>query len=586
MSIKILSAKLINQIAAGEIIERPVSVVKELIENSLDAGANYIDIHIKKGGTKLIQVQDNGYGIVKDELNLALARYATSKITCINDLEAIKSFGFRGEALSSICSVSRLTLTSRSYDQQQAWQIYSEGLQVILKPANHPIGTTVKILDLFYNMPARRKFMKTEKTEFIYIDSLIREMSLSRFDITFSLSHNDKLIFCHKAARNDNEKDKRLIAICGTNFQKNALSVDYRSNDLVLCGWITNPYVILNRSRNIQYCYINKRIIYNKIINHGIKQALYAYTHSQYNKNISYVLYLEIDPSQIDINIHPAKHEIRFYQSKLIHNFIFQGIQNVLNWNQNRKFNLCTENVINLKNSNLLNQSHTNMSSTHDKYNTKIVLNDYAYLNNHHNSNNLEKQVYQDLFVAYKYRFGQVLTVLQNHYALIEKDQKLILIYLPTALSCIKQIQFKNNNIKFNSQSLLNSVTFKIKNNEYEVLQRYNKLLLNIGINIRLKQHEIILISVPLVLHNSNLDVLFPKLLSYLAKDQNCSIEQLIDWLSKNENTDFLKWNSKEASILLSELEFLSPEIFKSPPKNLLVYINIDTLINKLHEVY
>jgi DNA mismatch repair protein MutL len=217
MPIQVLPPQLANQIAAGEVVERPASVVKELVENSLDAGATRIDIDIERGGAKLIRIRDNGCGIKKDELALALARHATSKIASLDDLEAIISLGFRGEALASISSVARLTLTSRTAEQQEAWQAYAEGRDqaVTVKPAAHPVGTTLEVLDLFYNTPARRKFMRTEKTEFGHIDEMVRRIALARFDVTINLSHNGKVMRQYRAVAQDGQRERRLGAICG-----------------------------------------------------------------------------------------------------------------------------------------------------------------------------------------------------------------------------------------------------------------------------------------------------------------------------------------------------------------------------------
>lgn len=243
MPIQILPPQLANQIAAGEVVERPASVVKELIENSLDAGATRIHIEIDKGGAKRIAIRDNGCGIDKEQLSLALARHATSKIASLDDLEAIMSLGFRGEALASISSVSRLTLTSRTATQQEAWQAYAEGreMNVSLKPAAHPCGSTLEVLDLFYNTPARRKFLRTEKTEFTHIDEVIRRIALARFDVEFMLTHNGKTARHYRVANNEKQKQQRLAAICGANFVSQAVHIDWQHDGLGIEGWVVSP---------------------------------------------------------------------------------------------------------------------------------------------------------------------------------------------------------------------------------------------------------------------------------------------------------------------------------------------------------
>lgn len=330
MPIQVLPPQLANQIAAGEVVERPASVVKELVENSLDAGATRIDIDIERGGAKLIRIRDNGCGIKKEELALALARHATSKIASLDDLEAIISLGFRGEALASISSVSRLTLTSRTAEQPEAWQAYAEGrdMDVTVKPAAHPVGTTLEVLDLFYNTPARRKFMRTEKTEFGHIDEIIRRIALARFDVTINLSHNGKMMRQYRAVAQGGQKERRLGAICGTPFLEKALAIEWQHGDLTLRGWVADPKASSAAFAEIQYCYVNGRMMRDRLINHAIRQACEDKLGA--GEQPAFVLYLEIDPHQVDVNVHPAKHEVRFHQSRLVHDFIYQGVLSVL----------------------------------------------------------------------------------------------------------------------------------------------------------------------------------------------------------------------------------------------------------------
>ncbi|MDA0150521.1 DNA mismatch repair endonuclease MutL [Vibrio sp. LaRot3] len=329
MTIKILPARLANQIAAGEVVERPASVVKELVENSLDSGATRIDIDIEKGGAKLIRVRDNGKGIIKDELGLALSRHATSKIHTLDDLEAIMSLGFRGEALASISSVSRLTMTSRPATQDQAWSAYSEGrdMQVQLQPTAHPIGTSVEVLDLFFNTPARRKFLRTEKTEFAHIDELLKRIALSRFDVTINLRHNGKMVKQYRASKTEAQAEKRIAAVCGNAFVRNMLKIELEHQGLKLHGWITTPEGARQQS-DLQYCYVNGRMMRDKLINHAIRQSYE--TSLRPDQFATYVLFIEIDPHQVDVNVHPAKHEVRFHQARLVHDFIYQALSDAL----------------------------------------------------------------------------------------------------------------------------------------------------------------------------------------------------------------------------------------------------------------
>lgn len=329
MPIQVLPPQLANQIAAGEVVERPASVVKELVENSLDAGATRIDIEIDRGGAKLIRIRDNGCGIGKDELALALARHATSKISSLDDLEAIVSLGFRGEALASISSVSRLTLTSRTADQPEAWQAYAEGrdMAVTVKPAAHPQGSTVEVLDLFFNTPARRKFMRTEKTEFTHIDEIVRRIALARFDVAINLSHNGKLVRQYRAVKDPSQRSRRLASICSTAFVEHALEVEWQHGDLAIRGWVADP-VGSRTLTDMQYCYVNNRMMKDRLINHAIRQAYQEQLKD--DQQPAFVLYLDVDPHQVDVNVHPAKHEVRFHQSRLVHDFIYQAVLSVL----------------------------------------------------------------------------------------------------------------------------------------------------------------------------------------------------------------------------------------------------------------
>lgn len=273
MPIQLLSPQLANQIAAGEVVERPASVVKELLENSLDAGATKIEVDIEKGGHKRIRIKDNGSGIVKSELQLALSRHATSKITTLDDLEQILSLGFRGEALASISSVSRLTLTSRTESQGEAWQTYCEGreMAVNIQPAAHPVGTTIDVADLFYNTPARRKFLRTEKTEFQHIEEVIKRIALSYPKVSFVLKHNDKVakrFIADKAG----SLATRIGAVVGQKFVQNAVHISTEYEGLQIDAWLGNE-AMLRSSNDCQFSFVNGRGMRDKLIMHAIRQA-------------------------------------------------------------------------------------------------------------------------------------------------------------------------------------------------------------------------------------------------------------------------------------------------------------------------
>lgn len=329
MRIKILEQHLANQIAAGEVVSRPSSVVKELLENSLDAGATQIDIEIQQGGIKLIKIRDNGVGIHKDDLVLALCRHATSKIKDIEDLNHLTSLGFRGEALASISSVSRLTLISRSTGATAGWKINVAGKvdEVQLIPAPHPQGTTVEVADLFFNTPARRKFLRTEITEFNHILEVVRRIALSHFTVEFTLRHNNKNILILKPAITAKEKEARVAEIFGKEFLQHSYAITTEASGLKLSGWISEPTYSRSQT-DLQYFYINGRIVRDKFLGHAVKHAYHDVMYHERQPLL--ILFLEIDPELVDVNVHPTKNEVRFRESRLVHDFISRSLREVL----------------------------------------------------------------------------------------------------------------------------------------------------------------------------------------------------------------------------------------------------------------
>ncbi|MGH1471759.1 MAG: DNA mismatch repair endonuclease MutL [Cellvibrionaceae bacterium] len=327
--IQLLSPRLSNQIAAGEVVERPASVIKELLENSIDAGSTSIDVDVEQGGIKLLRVRDNGGGIPKEDLALALSRHATSKIHILDDLEAVKTLGFRGEALASISSVSRLVLSSNTEEKSGGWQVRAEGrdMQADVTPTGHLQGTTVEVQDLFFNTPARRKFLKTEKTEFNRIEDVIKKLALAHFHITFTLKHNGKVVHSFRSAESQIEKERRVAQVCGPAFMDNVIAVEMERSGLKLWGWVALP--AFSRSQaDLQYFYVNGRSIRDKVVTHAVRQA---YADVLYHgRHPAYVLNLEVDAATVDVNVHPTKHEVRFRDSRFVHDFLYRSLHRAL----------------------------------------------------------------------------------------------------------------------------------------------------------------------------------------------------------------------------------------------------------------
>ena len=323
--IKILPESLANQIAAGEVIERPSSVVKELVENSIDAGSTEITIEIQEGGKSLIRIRDNGKGISYDDLRLALAPHATSKVYTLDELESVASMGFRGEALASIASVSKLKIISKHQDQDDAWQINSQVREVT--PAAHVTGTTIEVSELFYNTPARRKFLKKDNTEFLHISDLLKKYMLCYFGIAFRLIHNGKEVRDLLLAEDVQLKYTRVLDLYSRDFIENAIYIDKEVGDAHLWGWVASPR--FNRARaDMQSFYINGRIIKDKIVTHAIKNA---YKDVMYgNRYPAFLLYLDMDYKEVDVNVHPAKSEVRFRNQKFIYDFLFGTVNKTI----------------------------------------------------------------------------------------------------------------------------------------------------------------------------------------------------------------------------------------------------------------
>nr|WP_157622714.1 DNA mismatch repair endonuclease MutL [Solimonas soli] len=327
--IRVLPDTLVNQIAAGEVVERPAAVIKELVENSLDAGARAIEVEVEQGGMVLMRIRDDGRGIARDEMALALTRHATSKIASFDDLERVATLGFRGEALPSILSVSRLKLVSRNADAEHAWELggagHIEGAEP--RPSAHPFGTTIEVRDLFFNTPARRKFLKSEATEFRQLQQALSRIALSRFDVGFALRHNNRRVFDLAPAAGDGGRLARIRAICGDEFVAQSEAIDETRLGMRLHGWIGLPSVA-RPNADLQYIYVNGRLVRDRLLGFALKRAFADVMHSTHHP--AYIVYLELDPAGVDVNVHPQKTEVRFRDANRVHDLLFGAVHQLL----------------------------------------------------------------------------------------------------------------------------------------------------------------------------------------------------------------------------------------------------------------
>ncbi|WEF27799.1 DNA mismatch repair endonuclease MutL [Klebsiella aerogenes] len=621
MPIQVLPPQLANQIAAGEVVERPASVVKELVENSLDAGATRIDIDIERGGAKLIRIRDNGCGIKKDELALALARHATSKIASLDDLEAIISLGFRGEALASISSVARLTLTSRTAEQQEAWQAYAEGRDqaVTVKPAAHPVGTTLEVLDLFYNTPARRKFMRTEKTEFGHIDEIVRRIALARFDVTINLSHNGKIMRQYRAAAEGSPRERRLGSICGAVFLEHALAIEWQHGDLTLRGWVADPLHTNSALAEIQYCYVNGRMMRDRLINHAIRQACEDKLGA--DQQPAFVLYLEIDPHQVDVNVHPAKHEVRFHQSRLVHDFIYQGVLSVLQQQLDAPLaedseepapRQMPENRV-AAGGNHFARPVSAREPAAPGYDARASREPAASGSGSgaggaswpHAQPGYQKQqgaLYRQLLetpvaekkpavpapaeslAAHSQSFGRVLTIVGGDCALLERGGKVALLALPVAERWLRQAQLTPGAEAVCAQPLLIPLRLKVNEAERNALEKAQPALRELGIDLHADAQHVTVRAVPLPLRQQNLQILIPELIGYLAQLTAFDVGDIAQWTARNLASEHAQWSMAQAISVLADVERLCPQLINAPPGGLLQPVDLHSAMTALKD--
>lgn len=574
MSIKVLPMQLANQIAAGEVVERPASIVKELLENSLDAGATSIEVIIENGGSKAIVVKDNGKGIIKDELALALSRHATSKISTLDDLEKIMSLGFRGEALASISSVARLSLKSKPQEQEQGWLAHSEGreMAVELAPTAHPQGTTVEVLDLFYNTPARRKFLRAERTEFQHIDALLKRVALARSNVQFKLKHNGKIV---RHLPRHNGKDgllRRVQQLCGKAFVEQCIELNSEMSGYKLSGWVAGPG-FFRPQNDLQFAYVNGRMMRDKLLNHAIREAFEGLI--PVDSYPAYVLYFDCDPLQVDVNVHPAKHEVRFQQAREVHDFVYASVNEALQSSFTSDKGETNDVAHYEVNETASHQYIKPLEASHRPVSSREHLNADTGANTPIASSlNTEFSKPSSDIKRASENYQTLLSADAQHHQIIALDESLLLVQKQAPLLVRREelLQFwlaKLFDEKVVSQPLLMPITLSIN----EVIDD-DKLaqLANFGLQVKQFQSKLILSAVPARLKNGNWIEVLNALVNALSRQPVSEIE-LVDilcavghfedllttalWLeaSKQSEADLQEWLDLNAKPL--ELERL-----------------------------
>ncbi len=504
MRIKILDKELANQIAAGEVVERPASVVKELVENSLDAKARKITVEIRHGGQELIRVIDNGEGILKEDLTLALARHATSKISKLADLEEIHSLGFRGEALASICAVSQLSIVSHHHGADMAWGIVNNDLNAP-EPCAHPIGTTIEVKNLFYNTPARRKFLRQPKTEFRQIESMLHKLALSRLDVGFELIHNQRVIFSLPSASNQETISKRIACILGQEFLDNAFFMEFKAAEFSLNGWLGLPAFHRSQS-DMQYWFLNGRYVRDKALSHA---ARHAYEDVLYNQRYpAYILYLNCDPATVDVNVHPTKQEVRFRDSRSLHQFIVHGIKTALEkiainpaHGQSPLLGIKGENHDSPPPAPMRRGCNPPFSPPRNPIATTHAVQEqlavYEYI-----TTLIEQPNQAKTESIHNLHLGTALAQLKNTFILAQNDQGLVIIDIHAAHERLQYEKLKKEGhiIQKATQPLLIPLTMALSTEEYQIWEEHQEQFLSAGINTSaLNETSILIREIPVL---------------------------------------------------------------------------------------
>ena len=497
-----LPLHLANQIAAGEVIERPASVVKELIENSLDAGANDITIHIEGAGSKLIRIRDNGQGIHPDDLTLALSRHATSKLTSTEQLSHIASLGFRGEALPSIGSISQLTLTSKQAHNEHAWQYNASNES--LTPTTHPDGTTLEVRDLFFNVPARRHFLKSDKTELNHIVITLRRLALSQFETGFygqlSSSSNLKL----PAAKTTEQRQQRVAKICGKTFLSHSFYIEQSYDDIELHGWVATAEGHRPQT-DVHYFFINGRVIRDRVINHAIRQA-YA-DHIPDGRYPAFVLYLTMPLDRVDINVHPTKHEVRFRDGRLIHGLINKAISDAL-ISQN-------DPTYKIEPAKTAQQTSLIPTSINEPIEPPLTIAETAPSYQHPKQAKLSSNT----------DFGTPITLLDQRYLLTRNQDQHLLLDLQTAEQQLRQQQFQHaiETNTLSSRPILVPIKISLSADEITLFSQHQTALQQFGFNYTLTEHQLHITAIPSLFAQCNLPQLLKDISTSIKADMNIS---------------------------------------------------------------
>jgi len=525
VSIRQLPPQLINQIAAGEVVERPASVVKELLENSLDAGAQQIWVEAEQGGMRRLRIRDDGSGIPPEELGLALSRHATSKISSLDDLEHVASLGFRGEALPSIASVSRLVLSSRVEGAESGWSIRGEGDESFQEPepTAHPQGTTLDIRDLFFNVPARRKFLRTERTEFSHIEQLVRRIALSRFDVSLELRHNQKVVLKLPAATERLGQERRLAKICGESFIQQSVLIAHAQGGLRIWGWMGLP--TFSRSQaDMQYFYVNGRMVRDKVISHAVRQAYRDVLF--HGRHPAYVLFFELDPALVDVNAHPTKHEVRFRESRGVHDFLYRSLHRAIaglkpaeQQNEVATAALTGEGMRSTGGESSFPGRRDFPSVRNIQEEMAVYANLYEPLADVMSGQGHIVAVAAEAESAQEHPLGYALAQLQGIYILAQNREGLVIVDMHAAHERITYERLKHawETGAISSQPLLVPMTIAVSSGEADQAESQQAMFLELGIELdRIDEQAIAIRSIPSLLKRENAEALVRDVLSDL----------------------------------------------------------------------